>query len=780
MRRLFLPGALSLAVLASLGAPRVAAPANGAWQTFIRPVGFSDLLALQDEVWCATEEGGLLRFDRGSSTFEVLRREPGSIASNRLTRLALDRSGRLWVGTRANGVSRRAADGSRWDVVNVLDGLSSDSVTVLEPQGDTLWIGTARGIALWNGREISGALPDGFTFPFDTTFANPAMTGVAVMGDSLWLSTRRGVGLAQLSNLLGDWRPANQGLPSTDVRDLASDGTDLFARIGNGVHRFRFDLGTWVPEAGIGAVYNLEDDGGTVLAGTSTGLLRWTTIPVEGWTLVGDALAPAAGAEDPEFAVDPTGGYFAALGEVFFEQPPPASPGVASISRASGNASVSPWIARPTPDGPIHNDLVQVALDGPRVYLTAPGRGFDRFDGTGWYHWGPGPCSGAACDTTFVEAAFAFGLMVDPGGRKWVGCWSPPPEPQAFGPGGALTSFDDSMSPPQFRHHVVVSSISQPLEEIRRTWMLLGVSVPSGERYLATDTPRKGDINPIGLEVYDANGDYRGYFDTANSTMSGLFVHGLAITRNGLVWVGYDGAGLDFVAPPAESAKFIHVASTNGLAVRGLAAHGDSVWVLTNTELRQYSANAGPNGQPAQTIPVSAGQAQLAAKPLATGPDGRVWFATTAGLQVVLPGGARESFTIANSPLPDDEVRAIAVDPATGVAWLTTPAGLARFDPSFTPPAPPPIQVLRIRVYPNPATVTRLGIQLRLTGDASAYTGEIYDLSGRRLRRFFAAGNGVAIWDGRDDGGNLVKPGVYFVRAWAGGRAAVTRVVLLH
>jgi hypothetical protein len=85
-----------------------------------------------------------------------------------------------------------------------------------------------------------------------------------------------------------------------------------------------------------------------------------------------------------------------------------------------------------------------------------------------------------------------------------------------------------------------------------------------------------------------------------------------------------------------------------------------------------------------------------------------------------------------------------------------------------------------VRVYPNPATTTALGLLLRLTGDAEGYQGEIFDLSGRRLRRFSAAANGLAIWDGRDDDGRLVRPGLYFVRAEAGGRSAVARVVVLH
>ena len=65
---------------------------------------------------------------------------PGGLASNAVTSLAYDRSGRLWAGTAGMGVSRLSADGARWDLVNAFDGLPSDSVTVVRADGDTIWI----------------------------------------------------------------------------------------------------------------------------------------------------------------------------------------------------------------------------------------------------------------------------------------------------------------------------------------------------------------------------------------------------------------------------------------------------------------------------------------------------------------------------------------------------------------------------------------------------------------------------------------------------------------
>ena len=107
--RRFATGVLALACVA--GAP-VAVCAAGAWQTTIRAYAYPDLLAETDTVWCATGEAGLLRYARTTGAFDAFHREPGGLASNHLSALTRDRSGRLWVGTQDAGVSRRSADDS--------------------------------------------------------------------------------------------------------------------------------------------------------------------------------------------------------------------------------------------------------------------------------------------------------------------------------------------------------------------------------------------------------------------------------------------------------------------------------------------------------------------------------------------------------------------------------------------------------------------------------------------------------------------------------------------
>src|SRR6185295_7423813 len=100
---------LTLALAAASWA-HAAAHAAGAWQIYLRPATFSELIAEADTLWCATHDGGLLRFTPSTATFTSFVREPNGLASSRLSSIAIDGSRKLWVGTLGAGASVLSAD----------------------------------------------------------------------------------------------------------------------------------------------------------------------------------------------------------------------------------------------------------------------------------------------------------------------------------------------------------------------------------------------------------------------------------------------------------------------------------------------------------------------------------------------------------------------------------------------------------------------------------------------------------------------------------------------
>ncbi len=109
-------------------------------------------------------------------------------------------------------------------------------------------------------------------------------------------------------------------------------------------------------------------------------------------------------------------------------------------------------------------------------------------------------------------------------------------------------------------------------------------------------------------------------------------------------------------------------------------------------------------------------------------------------------------------------------------SWLSDPAVLEAAGEGL-----PKVFALRF-AGPNP-TPANASFRLELPR-AAEVTLEVLDVRGARVRRdparSFAAGRHALLWDGRDDGGRRVPPGLYLVRVAGAGTQAVRRVVILR
>ncbi len=750
---MFLPIASLITVLTVVPtAPAVV----GGWTTYLKPYRYSDLLVRGDTVWCSTREAGLMRFSLSGQRFDAITRFPNGLASNELSALAYDRSGRLWIGTFGAGASRMSADGQTWALVNAFDGLPSDTVNVIEAEGDSVWIGTPDGIAFWNGNVVAGSLP---IFGQPSPFGSNDINGVVVHPESVWVGTPTGVYVSERSTGLQFWRSLNTGLiDSTHIQALVTNDTLMFCASAG--HVYEFVNGAWVPQGPVTGVLRLVHQGAVVLASAIGGLYR---ICNGGWSTINSEVIGYVGDDFNTFTPAPIGDgrYVAANQTGVIVQPTPTA--------ASG------WPTF-TPDTPPDNNFHNLNIDGDAIWVTTEDHGIGRFEGGHWRIWPPlpSPCSGAGCDTTFLEPLFTWALLVDVprrpdrGSQKWFGCW-----------GFAVDQFDDNSSPPTVTHHIINDQFTFDLH----TYAWASAADSAGGRWFGMDTPNLGVIPSIGIEYYDSTGTYVGNVSSTTAGLRGNKVHGLTVDKFGRVWFGISAAGVGtFTIPdPWDLSKLDieYAPGTEQLDVQGMVARGDTIWVLTTHELQRYK-RASPPGFALASYTIPEATPLFAPNPLAVGPDGSPWVGTDAGMRVFHPDGSSEDFNIGNSPVAGNQIFDIRVDPRTGVAWIATSTGMNRFDPLYRPPPPPRVPSLNVSVYPNPIVLNNTGIQLRLTGNATVYDGTIFDLGGRRVRTFSGAPDRALIWDGLDQDGRRVRPGVYFVHVVAGGREATVRVAVIR
>jgi len=562
--------------------------------------------------------------------------------------------------------------------------------------------------------------------------------------DTVWVSTSAGIYASRRSTGLSTWVPLNNGLFSTNVQALVTNDTLMFC-LAN-ARGYVYVNGSWQVTAYTGNLRRLFDDGGIITGSTDQGIYRLCN---NGWAVINTAEAGGAGNDETNTwipAPDGAGRYVAACAAGLLDQPSPGA--------GSG------WPLY-TPDTPPDNDIRNLNLDG-RVWVNSNEKGVGRYDGTQWRIWPSTPrtCT-VGCDTTFVDPFFAWALLVDSQRKKWIACWE-----------FALEEIDDSGPVPQFVHH------TWPGAENDKTRMWSSTEDQFGGRWFGGDTPNLGVVPASGLLYFDASGteiaNYRG-FPLKNDK-----IHALTVDSRGRLFIGYPGQGVQYTtlsAPGTGLGALGYMDDTNLLDIQGLIARGDSLWMLSTHSLLRYKLSNLVR-QAEYNIPEAT--ALFAGNPLAVGPDGSPWVGTEAGIRVFRPDGSSQDFNEANSPVAGNQIYAIRVDQTTGVVWIGTSSGMNRYDPAYRPPPPPQLPKLTFSVYPNPVALNKTGIQLRISGNGILYQGEIYDLRGRKVRHFDAALNHGVVWDGLDDDGQMVKPGIYFVHANAGGSSATVRVAVLR
>jgi hypothetical protein len=146
-------------------------------------------------------------------------------------------------------------------------------------------------------------------------------------------------------------------------------------------------------------------------------------------------------------------------------------------------------------------------------------------------------------------------------------------------------------------------------------------------------------------------------------------------------------------------------------------------------------------------------------------------FGTSLSFLGDLNGAGAGVVTIAVGATGDDDGGALATSDR-GAVYLLTLDGTSLV--GVSPPAPSAARALLGRASPNPFhPVTTIPFRLAESADVRL---EVWDVTGRRVRRLVQArvpaGDHHADWDGRDDSGDGLPTGTYFIRLMVDGRPA--------
>jgi hypothetical protein len=259
-----------------------------------------------------------------------------------------------------------------------------------------------------------------------------------------------------------------------------------------------------------------------------------------------------------------------------------------------------------------------------------------------------------------------------------------------------------------------------------------------------------------GLLVFNEGSDLNntaGYqmrrINTTNSLLPSNNVNCVVTDLDGAVWVGTDQGVLVF-----ECGQRVFEASCRGTD-RRLEQDGYGAILLSTENIRKIAVDGG----------------------------NRKWIGTTNGLFVQSADGdvGVYNFNTDNSPLLDNTIIDLEIDPKTGEVYIATNRGVQVFRSDATQGR----AVFEDEVYtfPNPVRPGYEG-PIAIKGLARDANFKITDVEGRLVFEGRAAG-GQAIWDGRDLSGRKVGHGVYLVFATYTKNlefpvAHVTKILVMH
>lgn len=601
------------------------------------------------------------------------------------------------------------------------------------------------------------------TYVVGSTGAYTPVYSVAIIGTSLFAATSEGVRTASLnSNNPSDfrnWSSLSQGLAPDSVQEIIAFNNLLICRQRNQL--YLLNNNTWTPWYTAGrtisnmSIYNNQ----LLLCQPQAGASRILALNANAAVVSSfqhallKAPMQAAGTEHALWIADSLSGliqydkqtseYTAVnpdapagiiTGDLLFSgNTLLAAPGTISNNwKAAGNRDGyysfenGSWNATAGWPDSLH-DIATMTVDANAIYLGSFGGGLVRISGDKRTVFKQGILPAATNDPTAYNIS---GLATDLNGNLWVA---------AYGANNNLLvkKSDDNWVSFRSPYAMTGNAISQLLTD--DNGLVYMVSPQSNGLYVLNHN------NTLDNKSDDQWRQYR--LGAAQGNLPSNDVYCLAKDRNGSIWIG--------------TARGVAIINCPGQA----AADGCNAIL----PVIQQDNFAGYLFQDEQVTTIAVDGAN------------RKWVGTYNGAWLVSDDGQciLEHFNTGNSPLPDNHIHRIAIDPKIGEVYFATAKGLMSWHGTATAPVSK-MERDSVLVFPNPVKHD-YSAPIAIRGLADNTRVKITDISGRMVYQTRALG-GQAIWNGLDYTGHRPQSGVYlvFVAGETGGEHVVTKIVFIN
>ncbi|MEI6577703.1 MAG: two-component regulator propeller domain-containing protein [Bacteroidota bacterium] len=194
---------LTLLSLFFTGIQSIATAQNPFWENHLYTGNIAAMAKEGNSFWLACQEGGLIKFNPNTSVSSYFNKNNSAIPSVFLSAIAIDSNGMKWIGTTDSVTGLIRFDGiNSWTCFNTTNSaLPSNVILSILVHGSDLWVGTAEGLAKYNGvswTNYTSAIYNSILYPIKNV-----MDLAIDSNDNIWLCCRQ-VGVFTYNN--SNWK----------------------------------------------------------------------------------------------------------------------------------------------------------------------------------------------------------------------------------------------------------------------------------------------------------------------------------------------------------------------------------------------------------------------------------------------------------------------------------------------------------------------------------------------------------------------------------------------
>lgn len=743
----------SLAVVILLWCQVPALAGIGDWKNYTDMRSVRAVAPHGSTVWAATS-GGVFRFDPSDSTYLKLLNSDG-LTTNDATAIAVDPAGRIWIGQQSGHVDLYDPKQRQWRSITdiALSEKTNKKITAFHLRGDTLFIGTGFGVALFSVSRFE--FIDTFT-GFGSGVSQPVVNAVHRFQGRVFLATNSGI----IASKAGAVYLADPS--SWTVDQTAGLTTNAFAEF-NGALYASSGSGLYMHQSNAWGTVNSITAAVRIIVPSDTGLIF-----TQGTSL--NILPSAVSAPRSLSLAIPgtvTSGTITAAGTVT----------LGFTDKGIGAMEAQQRWNLYAPNGPNSNSFYKMVVDQKGDLWSASGGhtggwGFYRFDRNRWTNY-------TTANTPLLLTNDCYAIAVGPNNSKWVSTW---------GEGAVLVNdagtvirrFDYTY--PGFTGVIRSGSGGIPsytvpskaaVDDSGNVW-LAGVFSNDRSKTLWKMRPDSSwEVYP-GLPV----------------PMDNAFMYEMVIDRYNTKWFTnslisrQESPVVAYYNPQRFSETWGTLTENDGMTddrVQAIALdqQGD-VWLGTGVGITIINEPLNPAQRISKVFDFSV--RDLFINCIAVDPLNNKWVGTSRGVFVIAPDGVQQlqHYSVENTggKLVDNNIFSIAIDGLNGIVYIGTEKGLSTLEISAVTVKN---SFSTIELSPNPVYLpNHRSVEIR--GLVADCTIKVLDLSGRVVKQFPAQGGGRAFWDCRDGEGRSVGTGVYIIAAHSktGDQVSLAKVAVIN